>query len=424
MSFLDTISEHASAFKPKSVKIVAHDGADGISSAALLSLTFQALRIPYACSFVTQPDPELLDQLAKEPHGTLLFADTGAGASASIFRALANKEVLIIDHHPGEAHPRMLNPLHYGEGPESISSAGISYLFCRALWPGIRSHAHLSIVGALGDRQELESELHHLLLAECVSAGSISTKKGVQLLGYQTRALKYVLAESCGEKAGAVLKDAELDVSLRLHELNDEQLSKLAGALERHLQIKTPFQEQYLLAGEQDALSKEARDFALLLHACGRSGNPVAGVGACVGDSDLKRKAGESYITFRKELTKAKEWVQSHPEALHEKDGLRIVNAGFAVSPQIVGALAEALLKEKGETALLLSRMEHKTKVSLRSKQFDCLAVLKPLLESVGGEAHGHSGAAGGCFPSVSEDAFLQLSKDALTRMQMEELLE
>jgi len=416
MNLLEAITEKAKAFQATSVKIVANYGADGISGAALLSLTFQRLRIPFATSFVMHVDTEILEQLAKEPYETFVFVDTGAAASGTLGLVLAQKNVLIIDHHPGEQHADMLNPLQFGLEADSINSAGIAYLFCRQLWPDIRSHAHLAIVGALGDRQKMESEFHHLLLAESVSAGTLARKKGIKLLGYQTRALKHIVPECCGEHASEVLRDSELDPSLRLSALDEVQMLKLHGALEKHVGSQE-LQEQYLL-GEM-----EAREFALLLEACGRSKDVGAGMGACFGDAELRKRASDSFLQFRKEMLEAKAWLAAHPEAVHLDRGLVIVNAGLAVRPQIVGALAEDLLQAY-ETSLVMSRMEGKTKVSLRSKKLDCLDTLQPLLQQTGGNWHGHAGAAGGCFPIAMEEAFLQLSKDTLTRIQMEETLQ
>jgi sugar-specific transcriptional regulator TrmB len=63
----------------------------------------------------------------------------------------------------------------------------------------------------------------------------------------------------------------------------------------------------YVLTNEREDSLKEAREFATVLNACGRMGHSSIGIGACLGDEEMKKKAIECLEDYRKEIVKAME---------------------------------------------------------------------------------------------------------------------
>jgi hypothetical protein len=163
--------------------VVHHNDADGLSSAAVLSLAleragYRVERVPL--ERVHPPvNQRLHDRFAGLP---ILYVDLGARAAPMIAEVNRGRSLtLIVDHHFAEEtdDPEVwvLSTELYGlSGEKEISAATAAWLFAQALDPTNRDLAYLGVIGAIGDSHDREGWLvgeNRAALEEALSRGEI-----------------------------------------------------------------------------------------------------------------------------------------------------------------------------------------------------------------------------------------------------------
>ena len=138
--------------KNKPIKVISHFDTDGITSAAIFSRALQRWKKPFSLEIVKGLEGSFINKLP-EDH-ILIFLDL---ASNSLDYLKSKKtEVFIFDHHEIvseiPSNVTMINPLFSKEEP--LSSAGICYLFAKALSDENRDLSSLAVIGMVGDLLE------------------------------------------------------------------------------------------------------------------------------------------------------------------------------------------------------------------------------------------------------------------------------
>ena len=191
-------AEEATAFlKPKldggtKVKIISHTDADGISAAAILARCLYSYNVPFTVKFGRAPNEEDIARLAQESHDLFIFLDQGSGQLDAINKHLLSKhkDVLIIDHHPGQflesSNLSIVNPHACGlNGAMDVSASGATFSVVEQMDLRFRSLIGLAIVGAIGDRQEQSSgfvSVNDTLLKRAIDLGLINESEGLKLV--------------------------------------------------------------------------------------------------------------------------------------------------------------------------------------------------------------------------------------------------
>jgi single-stranded-DNA-specific exonuclease len=460
-AFKDSVRRAADAFhaiKHETVRVISHLDSDGICAASILIHALTNENIKYSLSIVQQVNEKLLSTLKEESDSCIFFTDLGSGQFEKIATILAGKRIFILDHHEldtkhsseGFTH---VNPHLFGiNGSKEISGAGVVYLFCSYLNEKNKEMVHIAIVGAIGDVQENQGflQLNNEFLEEAKRKGKIKVKRGLRFFGMQTRPLHKILEYSTdpyipdvsGNEYGAIKFLEQIGINpkekkkwKRMNDLTEDEMKHLVThiILQRLNESKPDdvLGNIYLLPDEKDGSPfKDAKEFSTLLNACGRLSKPSLGIGVCLGDKQLKKKAIGHMSKYKREIIKAMKWYHSQKNSptIIEEDGYVILNAKNNVLSTMIGTMASLLAKSNefkaGTYILSLAHDDHESiKVSLRISGRKPETNLKEVMHEItskipGAEAGGHQDAAGAIIPLKEEENFIEMAKKVLRNLK------
>ncbi len=473
--FLEKAKEAAKFFKGidkhKTVRVVSHLDADGISAAAILIKMLNRTNRRYSISIVQQLNEEKIKSLKKERYGVFVFTDIGSGQIRHIANHLSDRKVLVLDHHKPEKeffkwnvsdNIFQYNPhLTDIDGNDNISGSGVVYLFSREVAKKNLDMAHIAIVGAMGDMQEDYGfkPLNNLILQAAIETKKMKIINGVRIFGAQTRPLYKLLQYSTdpyipgvtGSESGAIDFLHKIGINpknkdggwTKLIELDDNDMKKLVagiimlrmnGSVEDAQKIVGPV---YLLKDEKKASPlKDAKEFATLLNACGRLNMASLGIGTCLGDPLTKRKALNALKDYKKEIVGALKWYennQKNKRLVHNDEGFIIINSKEEIRSSIIGTMCSIITKSnKEENLKFIMGMarnddEDTTKVSMRTtlqNGIDLSEIIARICDGIDAEVGGHKHAAGALIKSEDEPKVIENAKRVLSKIAIEEKME
>ena len=141
----------------------------------------------------------------------------------------------------------------------------------------------------------------------------------------------------------------------------------------------------------------------------------------------------QNLLKYKKEIINALNWYEKNKgssNVIKENSSL-IINAQDNILGTIAGTLASILSKsgsfEDGTLIMSMAYIDKNIKASLRvcgkDSEVDLREIVKEIVEKTGGEAGGHYGAAGAMVPIENEKEFIQIAKDVLGKISMEETI-
>ncbi|MBI4452392.1 DHH family phosphoesterase [Candidatus Woesearchaeota archaeon] len=456
--FDENVKKAAEAFKQidkkEVIRLISHLDADGISAAAIMVKLLSIDNRKHSVSIVPQLNSNAIKQLAAEPYNCFVFTDIGSGLVDEIREELKGRKVVILDHHSTAnldyGDIIFVNPhLHGIDGGKEISGAGVVFKFACAVDSSMEEMAHIAIVGALGDLQEQSGflRLNREILEIAVRKKKIQVTTGLRIFGSQTKPLHKAL-EYCtdpyipgvsGSESGAIQFLYQMGINpkngsswKKIVHLDNEEMKKLVtGIIMKRLNEEKPddvLGNVYILPHEdEESPTRDAKEFATLLNACGRLGRASYGIGACLGDKKIKQQAIRSLADYKKEIVNALNWYNENKfsEDILWGERFVIINAKDKVMPTIIGTLASILSKSNVMTnnVFILSMaqmLDGNTKISLRTTNningaFDLRNIIEEITKGVGNaEAGGHQNAAGAIIPTEKENDFLEAAKEVL----------
>lgn len=461
MDFLSSVKQGVEEFrkiKNKPVRIISHLDSDGLTSAAILIKTLKRAKTNFAVSIVKQIDELLLKQISLEPYEIIFFVDLGSSSLELLEKYLKEKKVFVLDHHTPDKETKQIiqvNPHLWGiDGGINISGSGVAYLFSKIFDERNVDLAYLAVIGAIGDMQERNgfSGLNKNILEDAINNGKLEIKKGPRMFGVQTKPLHKILEYSTdpyipgvtGDEFGAKKFLEELGIEYmangryrKITELGEDEVKKLVtGLILKRLGSENNPDDVlgiiYTLREEEESSPmRDAREFSTLLNSCGRLNKQSVGIGACLGDEEMKEKAIEVLQEYRKELIGALNWFYASrgSEAVREGEKYVIINAADNVRDTLIGTLVSILSKSNfyKEGTILLSmayKLDGNIKVSVRAvrAQQDLISVMKKIVDMIGcGVAGGHKYAAGALVPQEKEEVFINAADQVLKEASIEE---
>ncbi|NPA76266.1 MAG: DHH family phosphoesterase [Candidatus Diapherotrites archaeon] len=430
------------------IAVVSHYDADGITSAAILVSALESIGKDVRFINVKQLYSDQIEEI-KDLGSAFIFSDLGIGQISALLDSM-RAPFIVLDHHeipPGKEYPYLLHPHLFGlDGSKELSGAGVSYIFAREL-SGRRDLSALAVVGAVGDVQLVGGALvgyNRKILSEAIEAGKIFAFRDLALYGRVSRPLPYMFVystdpilpgltanesavydflDSLGiryrDDSGHLLPYVDLTpedrrslfTGLSLYLLNrgwdTDKLSRLIG-------------EVYELSDE-DAHSplRDVREYATLLNACGRHGEPEVGVHVAMGDRGKYYEEAISLLRRHREaLRMGVDYVVSN--GLTPLSAIQYFHAQDVIPASVVGIVAGMIYSsgiasfDKVIVGMAYEDEEH-TKVSARatsrlvSAGVDLSVAMRRAAERVGGEAGGHKPAAGARIPRGREEEFVQM---------------
>ena len=448
--------------KKEVIRLISHLDADGISACAIMIKLLNNDNRKYSVSMVQQINRNLISQLALESNNCYIFTDIGSGVLNAIKDLLRGKKVFILDHHSIEETNNFgdvifVNPHTCGiDGGKEISGAGVVFNFACAVDNNIEEFAHISIIGAIGDLQEKNGflRLNNEILAKAIEKNKIKVIKGLRIFGGQTKPLHKAL-EYCtdpyipgvsGSESGAIQFLYQIGIEPKnnngwkkiIHLSEDEMKRLVTGIIMKRLNESKPedvLGNIYILPHEEEeSPTRDAKEFATLLNACGRLGKASLGIGACLGDKKTKQQAIRALNDYKREIVNAINWYNENKFSDDVYWGKRfvIINAKGNVLSTIIGTLASILSKSNlmVNNTFILSMaqvLDGNTKISLRTTNnlngnLDLKNIIDEIINGIGNaEAGGHQNAAGAVIPTDKEEAFIGAAKKVLAKYAMEE---
>lgn len=437
------------------VRVVCHLDCDGLCSASILCVALNRKNVAFSLSIVKQITKEVLEELRLENFGLLIFSDLGSSSKDLILEVLGDRQIIILDHHhlKGGAADNIIeiNPLLFGlDGGKEISGAGVAYLFSLLLDPQNSDMSFLAIIGAIGDMQENRGfvGINNMILA--TTFDTIEIREGLRMFGVQTRPIHKVLEYSTefyipgvtGSELGAIKFLEDLQIPIRskdrlrkIIDLSSDELKRLVEAIiiqrstgsQNSLDILGPV---YTLSKEQEGTpTKDLREFATLLNACGRLNKPTLGIGVCLGDKEAKKEAFLLLEDYKIEILNSLNWFYEARKSnkIIEKEYFVIINAEEYIKDTLIGTLASILSKSKvwpdGKIIIAMAHTIYdSTKIScrvagIRNKDVNLKEILSTICDGLLGQVGGHQGAAGALIPQEKDEEFISRVQDYFSKI-------
>ena len=436
--------------RARSVTVVSHIDADGITAGAIASQTLSRLGILHELHFEKKIAPETVEQINSDPADIVWVCDLGS-AYMSMF---TRNGIIVTDHHTPDPKWRSgqtsidsfgvaynINPHLYGvSGSYAVCGAGMTYLLSRTIDPANKDLAYLAVIGAIGDFQDTrESGLiswNDIILKDAVEAGDVECSTGLRYFGRFTRPLIQFLqygepavpglTGDCGaclgllERYGIQLNDsngakrswADLQESERMV-ITDEILGSAASDDDR----RNLFGEIYtvLRYGPKTGL-RDAKEFATTLNSCGRYDDAETGARICMGDIDALKDAEHNRREHRKNISYALSYVKDN-HLLRRRKHVQYFDAGSSIRETVVGIVAGMVLSSSEADPhmpiLAFAEADDGVKVSARASKeltrngLDLSKMMCQCAAAVGGFGGGHNVAAGATIPKGMEEVFL-----------------
>ncbi|MEM5772909.1 MAG: DHH family phosphoesterase [Candidatus Aenigmatarchaeota archaeon] len=443
--FLEEIERSAKIFKSiisqKKVKIISHIDADGITSASILSKMLLRMNKNFELKFVKQLTRSKIDRIKFTENDIFILSDLGSGQLNFLKDIFEKTQVFILDHHEPVEYKHLnlfhLNPILFNE--EEISSSMICYLFAKNVSIQNTDLIDLAIVGAIGDEQDEGWRLKGLagkILEEAEILGKVVVTKGIRLYGRNTRPIHKSLEHSfdpfipgiTGSESQAVQFLSELGISVKengewkkLKDLTIEEQQKLASAiiLER-LKFSQPnavdiFGEIYTLLEMEEEL-QDAREFATLLNACGRTNKLDFGLRLCL-NGNKNEEIWSIMEEYKKQISESLRLLREGNIALSTRNA-NFILAENKIPDTLIGtitsiALNSNIFQNKKPIFGLAETEENCLKVSARAskelKNINLKEILDYVTKKIGGEAGGHAHAAGALIDKSLQNDFVNI---------------
>lgn len=431
--------------------VFCHTDADGLSSGALTSVMLLRAGARFMTRSVQSID-EVLETGAQLPADTVIvLTDMGSGYLDELAERFGDRMLVILDHHEPEAEApeRWLhvNPHLEGvDGAREVSGAGVAYLVAKALDDANLSHSPVAVVGALGDLQDKAdgrelSGLNKLIVEDAVRAGLLKVEDDLIFYGRSHRPIHLSLASTTspyipgisGSEAHAVsflnsigIKVKEDDRWRVLAELSEEEKKTLFNGLIKHLaSLNLPPSLARELMGKVYELTREeewtplrdAREFASLLNACGKTGNGWAGIAVAMGArGEVLEEAQRILESYRRRLAEIMDYMVRR-ENWQELRHIVAIDGGDVVDERMISSAASILsssnLLPEDKPLIALALSGEKVKVSARASKklleagLNLGEVMSKAAESVSGRGGGHDVAAGAEIPAGRKAMFL-----------------
>ena len=427
--------------KYKSVHVVSHIDADGLTSAGIICTALERVDLEYTTRFVKQLDEKALDTIANESHEIVIFTDLGSGMCEPIKSRKIH--AVISDHHQPQGNFEFhLNPHLFGaNGSYELSGSGSTYLLASALG-GNKDLSSLAVVGAVGDMQHLKMGqlvgINREILEEGVKEGTLQSKKDLTLFGKQTRPVYKLLQYSSDPYLPGLTGDEKAcseflnslnfrndELGRRWIELETSEKQKIVSGLIQYClksgipsyKIERLVGEVYTLLNEREGTEmRDASEFSTLLNATARYDHAEIGLKVCMGNRE------EAYEDARKLLAEHRQNLVNGLVYVKEKgvsklENIQYFDAGSEIKETIVGIIAgmsSSIVENRDLPIIAFAKSDGGVKVSARGTQ-DLIRKGVNLSEAMsivsaefGGAGGGHDIAAGATIPENTKEEFIR----------------
>ncbi|MEM2914318.1 MAG: DHHA1 domain-containing protein, partial [Candidatus Bathyarchaeia archaeon] len=277
-----------------------------------------------------------------------------------------------------------------------------------------------------------------------VKTGYLQTETDLLFFGRETRPIHKALAYTTtpfipgisGEEDKSLaflmdlgIKPKEGEKWRALRDLSKEEKQKIFSALTEYfvskgLKIDVAMNllgTVYILNREEPWTPlRDAREFAFLLNAKGRTGKAGLGVAICMGDRGMSlEEANKTLEEYKQTITKYLKWLGENPDRIEELESIYVLHGEQVIDEKVISAISSILSTslpkiEKPLIAYSTIPEEKIIKISARTvdamtlKGFNIGEVLRLAAEKCSGTGGGHNIAAGAQVPYEHKAQFLK----------------
>jgi single-stranded-DNA-specific exonuclease len=460
------ILEHAE--KGGNILVVSHLDADGLAAAGILGAALTRIDVLFRIRIERWFDETIAKEIASEKNCLTVLTDMGSGNLNILNEKIRGNPLIILDHHQPiwEADESFahINPHLFGiDGARDLSGAGTAYLVAKALSERNIDLACIGVVGALGDLQDKYDDrrlggINSLIVEDAIKSGYLKVETDILFFGRETRPIHKALAYTTNpfipgisgeeDKSLALLaevgiKPKEGDKWRALRDLSQEEKTKLFSKLSDYLVSKGYKSDTamsllgavYILEHEEPWTPlRDAREFAMLLNATGRTGKPSLGVAICMGDrGKCLVEANEALEEYRRTITEYLRWLDANPDRIEEMESIYVLHGGQTIDDKVISAISTILstnMPNMEKPVIAYSAIPEENMIKVSARTVDTLTrrglnlgeILRIGAEKFSGNGGGHDIAAGAQVPYEQRDRFLryvnELVKDGLQRLK------
>lgn len=423
--------------KIKTIRVISHNDADGITSAAILIKVLKRLNLQYWLTNFKVFDLKAIEKVIKEDWDVAFILDFGLTNKKFEMFESVNKNIFVLDHHIIEEgirkdilesknnfnHVNLINAHVFGE---KICAAAITYLFAKEVSEKNKDLAYLAIIGSVGDLCHIPNQI----LRDAIKSKKVIVKRGLKIFGASTKPIHKALAfseiflpESYGneEEILELLKQANIKLIENgnyrtLLDLNEQEMKKLCTLIASRTGNEKLFGDVYLI--NPNGSLYDSKELAAILNSCGRLGHSEIGLEACYGKINRAEKIYEEY---RKEIISALKWFEkarSDKNKVFESCNgkVLVIDAKNEIKDTIIGVFISILSSSNKNKVLigLTNESDEKIKISARSSIINVKEFLDKLLEGMEVESGGHKEAAGAVIKKIDKGEFIKRIKSLL----------
>jgi len=450
------------AHRESNFLVVSHFDADGLAAAGVIGKSLARLDATMHLRVVKQLDEEVLSECRSEDSDVTIFTEIGSGYLDAIRNSFAGKKTIILDHHQpsGRLDSEFVhvNPHSFGfDGATEVSGAGIAYFVARSLAEANVDLSTLAVVGALGDMQDkgTRRSLHGLnekIVEDGLKKGLLETATDLVFYGRETRPVHRALAYTTspflpgisGEEDKCLALLASVGIQVKREDKwrtvkdlsNDEKQRLLSKIIEivssKGLSAQTALEligTVYTLVQEESSTpTRDAREYASLLNACGRMDRSGLAVSICLGDRrTVMEEVQQVLAEYRRTLAQYIGWITEKPDTITELQGTYYIRGDDFLDEKMTGALSSILSTSglfKTEKAIVVLARTKKGEIKVSARASDWLiergvnlgAALQAIAEKCSGMGGGHNVAAGAQIPEEKREDFIKMLDAAVYR--------
>lgn len=442
--------------------VCCHFDADGITAAGILSKSLHRMGATFHLRILKQLDLEAVEFLSKSTSSSVILSDIGSGY-LDLLRDLAeSKTVVILDHHQikGQDFNKVIqvNPHLSGiDGGKEVSGAGVSYAVAKALDRKNIDLSPLAVVGSLGDMQDKNEKrmlrgFNSLIVEDATENGLLETETDLIIFGRETRPLHKALSHTMnpflpglsGEEDACLALLSSLSIPIKIGdrwrtfvELSNDEKKKVLSAIVEHITSKglagavamNLIGTVYTLLHEEKwTPTRDAREYATLINACGRMEHQSLAVAICMGERGSTLAEAINVLSeHRRTLAKYVSMIGERPGVVENLGSLCIIHGEEFLSENMTGAVSTMLSSSETfapDRVMIVSARTKNNEIKLSVRANDKMVEkglnlgleLQVLAERYDGIGGGHKVAAGAQIHSSRLKEFIEELSQRVSR--------
>ena len=453
--FNDKISECIKS--NKLIGITTHIDCDGIISGSIITKSLIRAGVRCITRTTKEFNKKIINNMKNSSIDFHIITDLG-GQFSKILDSELGDEWIILDHHqiPEDEfdNERVINSWKYGiDGGKEICAGSMAYLAAKQINEKNVDLAWLSIISALGDRQDQGEKKsfvgNNLEIAEqAKNKNQIKINLDLLLVGRETRSIPDALASTSYPFIEGLTWNRDACLSLLNStgielkkgnrwrvpaELNDNEKSAIIEAITKFITNKNATEitneligYSYILPNEDKrSFLRDCREFSTTLNSCGRIENSGIGIALCMGDRTKIKESEKILLTYKKKIREQMNIIINERWRINHINDIMLINGEGVIPETMTGTICSLMLtsqKNKSPIIMVRTNADNNTiKFSSRKKpdyeQYNLSKIMIYCAEKADGIGGGHKNAAGAKITKDKLDIFLDCLENNVTKM-------